>query len=33
MKTFEIKIEGVTPLLFNRFIQSSIENKVKKRVG
>lgn len=33
MKKYEVKIEGITPLLFNKFIESSISEKVKKRVG
>lgn len=33
MKEYNVKIEGITPLLFNRFIQASIESKVKKRAG
>jgi hypothetical protein len=33
MKEYKVEIEGVTPLLFNRFIEASIDSKTKKRVG
>ena len=30
---YKIEIEGVTPLLFNRFIEAEISSETKKRVG
>lgn len=33
MKEYKVSIKGVTPLLFNRFIEASIDKKVKKRAG
>jgi hypothetical protein len=33
MKEYDVTIEGTTPLLFNRFIQASIESQTKKRSG
>jgi len=33
MQKYNVTIEGVTPLLFNRFIDASIESKTKKRAG
>jgi hypothetical protein len=33
MKEFKVEIKGVTPLLFNRFMESSIDTEVKKRPG
>lgn len=33
MKKFKVKIEGTTALLFNRFIEASIDSKTKKRAG
>jgi len=33
LKTYNVEIKGVTPLLFNRFIESTIASQVKKRVG
>jgi hypothetical protein len=32
-KQVEVKIQGITSLLFNRFMESDIDNKVKKHVG
>ena len=32
-KEYDVKVEGVTPLLFNRFLDMSIDSKVKKRSG
>ena len=33
MKTYEVEIKGVTPLLFNKFNEADISDKVKKRTG
>ena len=33
MKEINVTIKGTTPLLFNRFIEASIDSDVKKRVG
>jgi hypothetical protein len=33
MKNYEIKLKGITPLLFNRFVDASIDSEVKKRSG
>jgi len=33
MKEYEVRIEGITPLLFNRFIEAEIATDVKKRAG
>lgn len=33
MKTYEVEIKGVTPLLFNKFNEAEISDKVKKRTG
>jgi len=33
MKEIKIKIEGVSPLLVNRFLDSQIVDKIKKRTG
>ncbi len=33
MDKYEVKIRGVTPLLFNRFAEASISSKTKKRAG
>ena len=33
MERYNVKIKGVTPLLFNRFIEASIVSKTKRRPG
>jgi hypothetical protein len=33
MKKYEVKIQGTSALLFNRFIDSQIDNKSKKQTG
>jgi len=33
LKQVEVKIKGITPLLFNRFLEASIDKKIKKHVG
>jgi len=33
MKKFNIKVEGISPLLINRFIDTQIDTKAKKRTG
>lgn len=33
MEEYKVELEGVTPLLFNRFISASIESQTKKRAG
>jgi len=33
MMTYDVKIEGVTPFLYNRFMSSQIDSKTKKRAG
>jgi len=33
MNEYIVKIKGTTPLLFNRFIEASIDSQVKKRSG
>ena len=33
METYNVKIEGTTPLLMNRFREAEIEGKSKKKVG
>ena len=33
MEEYKVELEGVTPLLFNRFVEASIESKTKKRAG
>lgn len=33
MKEFNVEIAGTTPLLFNRFMESSIASETKKRAG
>jgi hypothetical protein len=33
MKTYEVEIKGTTPLLFNKFNEADITEKVKKRTG
>lgn len=33
METYDVTIEGTTPLLFNRFIEASIASETKKRPG
>lgn len=33
MVEYDVKIQGITPILFNRFIESSIDSEIKKRAG
>jgi len=33
MKKFKVRIEGTSPMLYNRFIDKSIDSKSKKRTG
>jgi hypothetical protein len=33
IREFEVTIKGITPLLFNRFLENSISSEVKKRSG
>jgi len=33
MKKFEVEVKGISPLLYNRFVDTQIDSKSKKRTG